>query len=109
MKKYSIPKLFGNTPKARILDFFIGLRSFDYTKTFVATELGITKVTVFKIWKDLVRKKIIIKTREIGRAEYYKLNTKNPFVKALIDFDYALSCAAADKACRLSIKTKTRK
>jgi hypothetical protein len=109
MKKYSIPKLFGNTPKARILDFFIGLRSFDYTKTFVANELGITKVTVFKIWKDLVKKKIIVKTRTIGRAEYHKLNIENPFVKALIDFDYALSCAAADNACKVPIKIKTRK
>ena len=40
---------------------------------------------------DFLKNKFLIKTRKIGKSDYYKLNTENLFVKNLIRLDWILS------------------
>ena len=75
---------FGESPFIKVLDFFLTYPSFDYSKTQVADEIGISRITIEKIWRKLIKDKIIIKTRTIGKAELCKLNTQNPKVKILM-------------------------
>jgi hypothetical protein len=77
-------EIFGESPLIKVLDFFLTFPSFDYSKTQVADEVGISRITMEKIWKELIKKEIIVKTRSIGRAELYRLNTENPRVKILM-------------------------
>jgi len=86
---------FGESPLIKVLDFFLTFDSFDYSKSQISKETGVSRVTLNKIWNKLVEKEILVKTREIGKAEMFKLNVKNPKVKALMDFDMKLaSCYA---------------
>ena len=96
-KKSIFIETFGNSPLIKTLDFFLTFQEFDYSKTQVSDETGVSRITMDKIWKKLKEKEIIVKTREIGRAEMYKLNTNNPRVKILIDLDFKLSSAYVEK------------
>jgi len=82
---------FGESPLIKVLDFFLTFPSFDYSKTQVADEVGISRITIEKIWKELIKKEIIVKTRSIGRAELYRLNTENPRVKILMKIGIELA------------------
>lgn len=95
--KSALAETFGENPLVKVLDFFLMHPSFDYSKSQVAAEADISRITIEKIWKRLVKNEIIIKTRDVGRAELFKLNTQNAKVKALMKFDFELSEAALQK------------
>jgi len=78
-------KALGDTPKLRVLEFFIEGRELDYSITDIAEGAEIGRTTLFRIWDDLIKNKIIIPTRTIGNAKLYKLNQENPFVKKMIE------------------------
>ncbi len=82
---------FGESPLIKVLDFFLTFPSFDYSKTQVADEIGISRITIEKIWKELIKKEMIVKIRSIGRAELYRLNTENPRVKILMGIGIELA------------------
>ncbi len=86
---------FGESPMIKVLDFFLTYHNFDYSKSQVAEETGISRITIENIWNRLIKADIIVKTRIVGRAELYKLNRQNPKVKALVELDFKLSGAAA--------------
>ncbi len=87
---------FGDSPLIKVMDFFLMYSDFDYSKSQVAKEAGISRITIEKIWNELIKKEIIIKTRESGNAVLYKLNLKNPKVKILMKLDFELSSAALE-------------
>ncbi len=74
----------GDTPKIRVLEFFIEGRELDYHISDIAEGAEIGRTTLFRIWNDLIKAKLIIPTRQIGNAKLYKLNQENPFVKKLV-------------------------
>jgi len=88
---------FGDSPFLKVLDFFITFQEFDYSKSQVAKEVGISRITIEQMWKDLIKKEFIKKTRTVGRAELYKLNRTEPTIKALIELDMKLSGIYARK------------
>ena len=88
---------FGESPFIKTLDFFLTYDSFDYSKSQVAEETGISRVTLETIWQKFIFEGFIIKTRIIGRAEMYKLNKDNKRVKVLMDIALKLSSAFADE------------
>ena len=83
-------EIFGNTPIMKVLDFLITFQLFDYPLTEIAKNSGVGYSTLQTFWDKLVRNKIIIKTRRVGKSDLYKLNTKNPSVKQLIKLDWNL-------------------
>ncbi len=88
---------FGESPLIKVMDFFLMYPDFDYSKSQVAKEAKISRITIEKIWDELIKKEIIIKTRESGNATLYKMNTKNPKVKILMKLDFELSAAALEQ------------
>lgn len=77
---------FGDSPTTRVLDFFIGNDLYDYSKTDIFRESGVARTTLQDIIKKLLKKRIIIKTRAVGRADMYKLNRGNPVVEEIVKF-----------------------
>ncbi len=104
--KSAFVNTFGDSPMVRVLDFFLTFDSFDYSKSQVADEVGISRVTIEDIWSKLIKNQIITKSRNIGRAEMYKLNKDNPKVKILIELDLKLSSVLADKEIEKEILVK---
>src|SRR3989338_4727390 len=88
---------FGESPSVKVLDFFLTFDSFDYSKSQVSKETGVSRITLDKMWKDLVDQKIIVKTRSIGRADMYKLNKENPRVRVLQELTFKLASAFAEE------------
>jgi len=76
----------GNSPVVRVLDFLIEGREIDYSLTDIAINSNIGWTTLHRIRDNLERLKIVVPTREIGRAKLFKLNVENPAVKDLIRF-----------------------
>ena len=83
--KSSYIEVMGDNPKNRIIDFLVTERGlFDYSKTEIAKEADVAWGTTDKIIDDLVKDGIVKKTREVGRAEMYMLNEKNPIAQMLV-------------------------
>lgn len=92
---------FGDSPFVRVLDFFLMFEGFDYSKSQVARETGVSRVTLDGIWAQLQEDSLIIPTRMIGRAQMFRLNKKSPRVKVLLELDFKLSKAAAEEEMAL--------
>lgn len=75
----------GDTPVTRLFSFLITGRDFDYTLTDLATKAGISWTTLNRILPKLVKNKMVIETRKIGRIRLYKINDKNEIVKKFIE------------------------
>ena len=82
---------FGDTPQLRILDFLIGFNFFDYPLTEIARNSNVSYNSLKSFFYSFVKSGIVIKTRRIGKSDYYKLNTDNSFVKNLIRLDWNLT------------------
>jgi len=76
-------KMFGNSPKLRILDIFLDNPYFDFSKSEVIRELRMSKQTFYKYFEDLENLGIVKPTRRIGRATLYRINKEHPLVKRL--------------------------
>ncbi|MAH46218.1 hypothetical protein CMI37_10335 [Candidatus Pacearchaeota archaeon] len=75
----------GDTPQIRVLEFLIEGRELDYSISDIAEGAEIGRTTLFRIFDDLLRTKVIVPTRVIGNAKLYKLNLENVFVKKLVE------------------------
>ena len=75
----------GDSPTIRVLDYLLTERELDFSITDIAVNAGIGRATLYRIWDDIIKNKLIIPTRVIGKAKLFKLNAKNERVKKLIE------------------------
>lgn len=97
-------KMFGYSPKLRILDIFIDSPYFDFSKSELARELGMSKQTLYKNFKDLEELGIVRISRRIGRAKMYKINRDNPLVKRLDEIITEISLEIAEQEAEKQAK-----
>jgi predicted transcriptional regulator len=76
-------KVFGYSPKLRIIDIFLANPYFDFDKEELARELGMSKQTVYKNFKDLEELGVVKVSRRIGRATMYRIDRNYPLIKTL--------------------------
>ena len=79
----TLQKLFEDSSIAKLLDFLTLYKNFDYTKTEISKNSGVSWKTLYRLWALLEKYNLVIKTRQIGRATLYKLNTESPIAVAL--------------------------
>ena len=79
-------EIFGDSPILRVLDFLIVNEDFDYSMTDIASLSGVGYSTLKLFWERLESEGIVVKTRIVGKAKMYKLNTANPVIKKFRDF-----------------------
>ena len=77
----------GDSPTIRVLDYLLTERDLDFSITDMAKNAGIGRTTLYSIWDSLIKNKIIVHTRVIGKAKLYKLNKENFKIKKLIEID----------------------
>ena len=101
---------FGDSPTIRTLDFFLTFGEFDYSKSQVAGETGISRITIEPIWAKLIKDGLIVKTRVVGRAQMYLLDKTNPKVRELLELNSWLgSVAAVEQVEEMKIAVKVRR
>jgi DNA-binding transcriptional ArsR family regulator len=92
-----IIKTLGNSPKLRIVDFFLDNPLFDFTKKEVIEALGMSKQTFYKYFPELAEYGIVKVSRRIGKAKLYKLNLEHPLVSMLREYEKKVSLQIAEK------------
>lgn len=90
-------KTLGDSPKLRIIDFFLDNPLFDFTKKEVIEALGMSKQTFYKYFPELEEYEIVKVSRRIGKAKLYKLNLKHPLVSMLREYEKKISLQIAEK------------
>ncbi len=75
----------GESPMIKMLDYLITERELDFSITDMAENSGIGRATLYRMWDNLTKNKIILPTRVIGKAKLFRLNTDNKKIKKLIE------------------------
>ena len=81
---------FGDTPQLRVLDFLIENHFWDFPMTEIARESNVSYNSIILFFDDWVKKSILVKTRKVGKSDYYKMNMENSFVLDLIKLNWKL-------------------
>jgi DNA-binding transcriptional ArsR family regulator len=92
-----LTRALGDSPKLRIVDYLLDYKLNDFTKKEIVEALGMSKLTFYKYFKDLVELGLVTPSRKIGRATLYKINLENPIVKMIIDCETKLSLQIAEQ------------
>lgn len=96
MEKSLLVQFLGDTPFIRVVDFLIENSIFDYTKTELAENAGISRASLYNVWPVLDAYELVAASRKIGNTTLYKLNKENPVVQKLIELDLKISMEFAD-------------
>lgn len=91
-------KTLGDSPKLRIVDFFLDNPLFDFTKKEVIEALGMSKQTFYKYFPELEEFGIVKVSRKIGKAKLYRINVEHPLAKMLREYETKLAQEMAEKA-----------
>lgn len=83
--------LFLGVSTAKILDFFLGVKGFDYPEIDIARKADISARQVSRSLPLLIEQGLISQTRISGRSKMYKLNTESKTVKHLQNLVYYLA------------------
>ena len=73
----------GNYPLIRLINFFITFEDFDYSLSDISKNAEVSWATTCELVPKMVKKGLLVETRSVGRARMFKLNKKNPDVKAM--------------------------
>jgi DNA-binding transcriptional ArsR family regulator len=92
-----ILKTLGDSPKLRIVDFFLDNPMFDFTKKEVIEALGMSKRTFYKYFPELEEYEIVKVSRRIGKAKLYRMNPEHPLVSMLREYEKKVSLQIAEK------------
>ncbi len=91
-------KLLGDNPKIRVFEYLLEGRELDHSLTDIAEGAGIDRVTLFRLWPQITKEKIVVHTRNIGNAKLFKLNLKNTDVQILAEmFDKIINEGFGEK------------
>ncbi len=82
---------FGDTPKLRVMDFLIDNHMFDFPVTEIARESNVSYNSIKMFFDKFVGAGIVVRTRRVGKSEFYRLNMDNDFVNGLVKLDWVLT------------------
>jgi len=99
--------IFGDSPQTKILDFLADHPDYDYSISEIAKHSQVSRPTVYKIKDILLKKELIIHTREQGNSPLYKLNIDNKLVQVILKFDFEIAKRIADIESQESVKKYT--
>ena len=88
--------IFGDSPQTKILDFLADYPDYDYSISEIAKNARVSRPTVYKFKDILIKKRLIIQTREQGNSPLYKLNIGSKLVQTILKFDIELAKKLAD-------------
>ena len=96
--------IFGDSPQTKVLDFLADYPDFDYSISEIAKNSNVSRPTVYKVIELLVKKDLVLKTREQGNSPLFKLNLENKLVQLILKFDFDVSAKLAEIEKENSLK-----
>ena len=63
---------------------------FDYSMKDIARFSNVSYSALKEIWKEFVKRGIVVHTRDVGKAKMYKLNRENLLVEKFIDYYWSV-------------------
>ncbi len=86
-EKSLLVQFLGDSPFTKVIDFLLENRPFEASKVEVAKAVGLSRATVFKIWKILEAYDIVKEYKRYGKIKLYVLNTESNLIKDLIKLE----------------------
>jgi hypothetical protein len=99
----TLERLFGSSAATRIIDQLTLFQDDAYSQMEIAKNSDVSFPHALKEIQKLEELNLITKTKTIGRAKLYKLNTDNPAAQLLIKFKFELSMQEAQKIAEQEI------
>jgi len=96
-------KLEGNTVRNRLWNFLIIHSEYDYSMKDIAKFSDVSYTALKEIWKEIIGRKIVTYTRNVGKAKMYKLNRENPQVEKFINYYWSVVDSEADKLIKKKV------
>ena len=97
IQKTAFVEAFGESPRIKVIDFLLDNALLDWSKSDMAEQIGISRATLNRFFNEIVKQKMILKTRRIGRATLYKVNRQLPLIQKLLEVDDLLTKNAFEK------------
>lgn len=97
-EKSAFVSCLGDTPYVRVLDYFLSNHTFDCSVQDISEYSELARNTVKGIVDEMLQLGLIERTRAMGRAILYQLNTEHEEVKLLLDFEFKLNSLKALEA-----------
>lgn len=76
--------LVGNVPAMRIVHFLISNAPYNYNKTQIAEQIGMSRKTLYSAWTILEQFNIVRTISSDGKTRFYVLDKEKPVTKALL-------------------------
>jgi hypothetical protein len=92
--------LFQTHAVVKILDFLTLYEPFEYTRTDIAKETGISRRTLYQVWPILEQFGLVKVTKSSGMIKFYKLNIENPISQHLVSLADKISFFKAERIAR---------
>ena len=102
MKKTIFRETLGNSVQIKVLDFLIANYSFNFTLTELMKNCKVGYSTLKIILPRMLKRKLVIIDKKVGKANLYKLNIDNPAIKYLMAFDWKSTKRVIDKEINLN-------
>lgn len=100
--------LIGASARNRVLEVFLEGWEIDNSFGNAAEESSLNRATVYNVAEELLKERVLVPTRKVGRAQLYKLNTDNESVKALIKI-FNLALKIVEKEVQREMKNGAEK
>ena len=97
LKSGPLERLFGGSAKARILDFMVVFKEWDYSKMDIAKNSGVSFRHVLREVPKLESLEIVKQTRRVGRAVMYRFNEDSPTGRAVKELAFRIGTLEAEK------------
>lgn len=94
--------LFGNSGLVKVLDFLLENRFWDYTKTDIAEQSGLSRTQLYRIWDKILENDLVKASRKIGATVLYQTNMQSSIIKQLEN----LSLTVADEKNERILQTE---
>ncbi|KYK27230.1 hypothetical protein AYK26_04170 [Euryarchaeota archaeon SM23-78] len=105
-----ITHLLGNSPKVKVMDLLIIGRRLEYCISDLAEHAGVGRSTIYRMLDVMLKDKILVKKRKLGRIQLYQLNMENPRVKLLVKmFDELANINSEEEIKRQTMKVKVKR
>ena len=90
--------LISGSASAKLLDFFMTYRDFDYSETDIAESSGVSKRTVCRELPKFESAGLIKFTRNVGRAKMFRLDPESETTRLLEKFVFGVATRMIDVA-----------
>lgn len=104
----SLERFFKGSAMARILDFLTVFKEWDYSKSDIAKNSGVSFRTVLRLLPRLEELGVVKKTRNVGKALMYQFDVNNPIAKAANELAWQIAKHDAEKVAAEELAEEER-